>query len=117
MSKGMGTGVATGTTTGTMAGRAETATGRVPLWQPARMKPVARIARHFNRIRESFLVSPNQKPREKRIANTFSSMAIFAGRSTVNRSKNYIGERNEKTAILLRGCESNIYNRTSILEG
>src|SRR5215813_801681 len=71
MSKGMGTGVATGTTTGTMAGGAETATGRVPLWQPARMKPVARIARHFNRIRESFLVSPNQEPREKRIANTF----------------------------------------------
>src|SRR5262249_19267355 len=54
MSKGMGTGVATGMTTGTMAGRAETATGRVPLWQPARMKPVARIARHLNRIRESF---------------------------------------------------------------
>jgi hypothetical protein len=68
----------------------------VPLWQPARTKPVARIARHFNRIRESFLVSPNQEPREKRIANT-SSMAIFAGRSAVNRnSARTISEKETK---------------------
>src|SRR5215472_14697657 len=51
MSKGTGTGLATGTIMGTMAG-AETTTGRVPPWQPAKIKPVARIAGHFNRIRE-----------------------------------------------------------------
>jgi hypothetical protein len=48
-----------------MAG-AETTTGRVPPWQAARMKAVARIAEHFNRMREYFFVIPNQKPREKR---------------------------------------------------
>jgi hypothetical protein len=77
MSKGTGTGLATGTIMGTMAG-AETTTGRVPPWQPARMKPVARTAGHFNRIRESFLVTPDYERREKRIAILFS-MAIFAG--------------------------------------
>src|SRR5262249_35822891 len=66
MSKGMGTGVATGMTMETMAGRAETATGRVPLWQPVRMKPVARIARHLNRIRESFLVRAQIKSLAKK---------------------------------------------------
>src|SRR5262245_28814770 len=95
MSKGMGTGVATGTTTGTMAGGAETATGRVPLWQPARMKPVARIARHFNRIGETFLARPNQKPNEKRIANTFSSVAIFADDSQLTGART-ISEKETK---------------------
>src|SRR5215472_9921459 len=110
MSKRTGTGLATGTTMGTMAG-AETTTGRVPPWQPAKMKPVARIAGHFNRIRESFLVTPDQEPSEKRIAIFFFYGYIRWDDPQLTQIRRKLYRRKKrKTAILLEdGRPSMIY--------